>query len=1553
MAVMSRVVITLAFVLFVVVLKGQTLTIGSLTPHPSTCAANGSVEVKNISLSNLGAATVVKVFYSLEGIFPTTFSILDTESPTDKYNLTFVNVPGGNYTVKVVALLSDSRNVQSTATIAVSSSYKTMAVSVNTYVESLSSCDKTGVMYVRVIDGGQPATIRISNYIGTGTSPVGRSFDQMKTVSSNTNDYYFYDLPSGQYTFETTDNCGTTLYNGAVLNKVDPSTFTWFKDDLNNLTYFNWTEDCTLSIKESLSISTSVPNYSNLTSYYSTYSGMKIKVEYTDGNSAIFSIGTSHLVPQQYTKDHRFTGILSIIGPCGQTISSKNVSLRLSSLTSSINATNLIDAYAVPIPNVLTELGLLLITSRFKNESMFIGQRYRVTFNGITSSWKTITSTNGIIDTLRFATGVSNYKELFALGDPILKGGILEIETKCGGINTSYFGVQPPTISNRSWECSIMSLYVNQNSNGIVAMPAKLVLTNTVSGIQYTVDIPYWNDYQTQFQGNVPAGTYSMKLVGADGYEKVFTNITLGSRPIFDQSSEPQVNRYTGTCTERTGNWSISPVPVGARLRLISAPRPYFYDKILTSGDYDIFPDQLKIDGTDGRGVMGDYVFELTDVCGDIYTINAKQTRGYEVTSFAPVLGKTDCDGTSFTVDGSIKRWYNGSSTAASAYYYFLSGPTGFVKPSSAKVGDSIKLTLKGTYVVGITLSSTTCALRTDTIEFDGSSVEVDLNASFAYVCLGSSNNDGKIYAKAKNGIAPYTYYLSPKGTGGLGIENRSYIAKNTSGDFPSYNLVMDQEYDITIVDACKNVAKQTFKINYLSDYKIAYAESNSVCIGNDIQFRSMALPNPTFKWYKPGASIPFSTSANPLIPNAQFSDQGQYKVEITSELCTGMVTDVLYVDIEVQLPPTLTRTGGAADQYVCSGSPIVDIVYTWGGSATDVSITGLSSTYYTKNMSAKTLTIRGNIASNNSYVVETIGGCSDLSAKGTITVKAKPTATVSLSSDTNQSVCFGNAINTFYYTPTGATNFLVVTGLPPGVTGVFASNRLTISGTPTAKGTYGFSVVASTTDPLNPCGSTLYSGTIIVDDGGVLTLTSALGTDNQTVCYTNIGTITPITYTWSGAATDVSVTGISSSYYSKNTTTKTVTINRVAASVGVSNYTITTIGCKPTSVSGSITLLALPTLASIPNHSICKGEIPIITIPTTTSGYTYRLYLTSMDNTVISSSKSTGSSVTLAAKDAITTSTYYYVSVENEFGCISSSKTSVYVQVANVPAEPVLSSSIICMGADAKIIVSATSPTLKYSVYDSQVAGNLVVGPINGTGGNLELNCGPLSQDSRTFYVEVENTSGCIQTGGRTAITIQKYIQKIIYPDIRILACTNSPINLSQFLDVIDIKYLIWTTTTDNPGGVSQFGTILDPSKLVPGYTYKYFYKINNPCPPSQYAVLYLRIPKEQVSLDRGEIKICFNNAANIQLNQIIGISGGNGSWTCIPASASSYLSINATSPYVGAAVLNGMAIWNDPVIPFENGVKVIKIKYTPESNSCFSANTYYVSIVITDSIL
>jgi hypothetical protein len=93
-------------------------------------------------------------------------------------------------------------------------------------------------------------------------------------------------------------------------------------------------------------------------------------------------------------------------------------------------------------------------------------------------------------------------------------------------------------------------------------------------------------------------------------------------------------------------------------------------------------------------------------------------------------------------------------------------------------------------------------------------------------------------------------------------------------------------------------------------------------------------------------------------------------------------------------------------------------------------------------------------------YRIPLIGvTCSNIEAKGRITVNANSLALFSPLGTDSQIVKVNTAIANIIYTTTRATGIGTPVSLPPGVTATYVSNVLIISGTPTTVGTYRYTI--------------------------------------------------------------------------------------------------------------------------------------------------------------------------------------------------------------------------------------------------------------------------------------------------------------------------------------------------------------------------------------------------------------------------------------------------------------------------------------------------------------
>jgi hypothetical protein len=263
--------------------------------------------------------------------------------------------------------------------------------------------------------------------------------------------------------------------------------------------------------------------------------------------------------------------------------------------------------------------------------------------------------------------------------------------------------------------------------------------------------------------------------------------------------------------------------------------------------------------------------------------------------------------------------------------------------------------------------------------------------------------------------------------------------------------------------------------------------------------------------WYDYGYAIAVDGSGNAYVTGSTYSTN--YDVTPGAFQTTrGGGLDVFVTKVCCHpITITLTSAPGTNNQTVCVNTAITPITYSTTG-ATGATFSGLPAGV-TGTFSGRNITISGTptVAGTFNYTVTLIGGCGNVTATGTIIVRPNNTITLTSAPGTdNQTVCVNTPITPITYSTIGATG-ATFSDLPAGVTGTFSGDDITISGTPTVAGTFNYTVTLT-----GGCGGVTATGTIIVRPNNTITLTSAPGTDNQTV-FVNTP-ITPITYSTTGA---------------------------------------------------------------------------------------------------------------------------------------------------------------------------------------------------------------------------------------------------------------------------------------------------------------------------------------------------------------------------------------------------------------------------------------------------
>ncbi|CAI2766203.1 pectate lyase family protein [Flavobacterium collinsii] len=275
--------------------------------------------------------------------------------------------------------------------------------------------------------------------------------------------------------------------------------------------------------------------------------------------------------------------------------------------------------------------------------------------------------------------------------------------------------------------------------------------------------------------------------------------------------------------------------------------------------------------------------------------------------------------------------------------------------------------------------------------------------------------------------------------------------------------------------------------------------------------------------------------------------------------------------------PPTSSQTLTSTannNQTVSSGTAIASIVFTWGGNATDATVTGLpaSGISFVKNAAAKTITISGTPTATVSYSIATTGTGTPATGSGTITLSAAGTQTLISTNNNNQTVASGTAIDAIVFTWGGNATDATVTGLPAsGISFVknTAAKTITISGTPTATVSYSVATTGTGTPATGsgtltvttgtPAGDKIHNFTASGKTSSFYTITGNMNSTNGSVTYAGLTltarlkmeSSTTITYTTTDPST---LTLVFDSNF-----TGTVKVNNVSytASAGIVSATI------------------------------------------------------------------------------------------------------------------------------------------------------------------------------------------------------------------------------------------------------------------------------------------------------------------------------------------------------------------------------------------------------------
>ncbi|MBW3469206.1 beta strand repeat-containing protein [Arthrospiribacter ruber] len=596
--------------------------------------------------------------------------------------------------------------------------------------------------------------------------------------------------------------------------------------------------------------------------------------------------------------------------------------------------------------------------------------------------------------------------------------------------------------------------------------------------------------------------------------------INAGIITISGTPTEAGLNNYTvtitdGNCigTELTGSIQVTPnnaagtITANTFCRNSPIPANIFQPTNVATGigtpsglpagvsaSFNINLNQIEFTGTPTQTGVFNYSIPLTGGCG---TVNATGTITInEVVAIVDenLAGQSSCPGTPFNPIsvgegfGLTYQWYSNTTNTNSGGTPISGATSHTYTPSSATVGttyyyvavsgacgSTVNSPVSGAFVVNPG-NSVTPASSSPTVCINSAIGPITHTTTSATGINSTGNNTGV------NGLPP--------GVSATWSGNQITI----SGTPTAYGVF---NYNIPLTGGCGTVAATgTITVNAAPEIITPNLPAQSSCLNE--AFSPISVGQGTglsYQWYSntsesnTGGTLISGATSNSFTPPSNAVGQRYYYVVVTSSCGTSVVSSASGLQEVFALPtPSFTsqppnnicvdedriyttQAGQSNYQWVLPGTQGTDYTIVSGGTAAD-----------------NTITVRWLTPGNKSLSVNYTNpnGCRAVNPtnSNTITVRRNgftPPASI-------PSVCVNTEMNPVFIGTSLATGIGTPTGLPDGVTASWASNSITLTGTPLNPGTYNYQI------PLTGgCGTVSATGTLVVTPVYELTSTTSV----------------------------------------------------------------------------------------------------------------------------------------------------------------------------------------------------------------------------------------------------------------------------------------------------------------------------------------------------------------------------------------------------------------------------------------------------------------------------
>lgn len=403
----------------------------------------------------------------------------------------------------------------------------------------------------------------------------------------------------------------------------------------------------------------------------------------------------------------------------------------------------------------------------------------------------------------------------------------------------------------------------------------------------------------------------------------------------------------------------------------------------------------------------------------------------------------------------------------------------------------------------------------------------------------------------------PAASTISASATGGCG-SGYTYTWSHGlgTGQSKTVNPTVTTNYTVTITDACSGyTVSENVTVTVMEPPVKGTASANtlSVCAGGSVTVTLIDW-NGNIQWQSgPGPAGPYTDIAG-ATTNVWTISPVNSTIFVRAKV-TGMCSGTVFSNtlaIKVVPPPTVTVNNPT----VCDGVPatLTATPSTTGG------------TYAWANGSTtQSITVSPTVTTTYSLTY-TLSGCPGVNASGTVTVKPKPTVSV-----TNPSVC------------QGASATITATGNPGGGTYLWSTGQTTASIAVAPAATTTYKVIYTS----NGCNSDTATSTVTIKPIPQVTVNSATICNGETATLTATPNLPGGTYSWSPGGS----------------TAQSITVNPSATTTYTVIYTLN--GCIAPSATGTVTVKPLSTL-SVQGATICAGASATLTATPSIAGGAY-----------------------------------------------------------------------------------------------------------------------------------------------------------------------------------------------------------------------------------------------------------------------------------------------------------------------------------------------------------